>query len=178
MNFPTLLEYLRTASGIAEPKDQKSAFDIVRDYLNSKKFVFEADEQTRVFRLPMTCPNCTCRLAIALPPGTSRVLVYAWPSTMIPESARALVCEYLTRANFGLQIGNFEFNSASGELRFKTSMDFSGQELTAGNVHHLIGVNVNSVDRYFPGLMKVAFAGVSVQCAVEGIERPVRNASI
>src|SRR4030081_1049823 len=44
----------------------------------------------------------------------------------VPEDKRAAMAEYLTRANYGLYIGNFEMDYSDGEIRYKTSIDIEG----------------------------------------------------
>ncbi|MGK7946364.1 MAG: YbjN domain-containing protein, partial [Microcystaceae cyanobacterium] len=73
----------------------------------------------------------------------------------VPEEQRVLMAEFLTRANYGLSIGNFEMDFEDGEIRYKTSIDVEGDRLTPALVENLVNINVITVDRYFPGMMKV-----------------------
>src|SRR5262249_17088927 len=75
----------------------------------------------------------------------------------VPEEKRVEVAEFITRANYGLVIGNFEMDYADGEVRYKTSVDVEGGELTAKMVENVIRANVMTMDRYFPGLMGVLY---------------------
>lgn len=75
-----------------------------------------------------------------------------------PVASRAAVAEYLTRANFGLHLGNFEMDFEDGEVRFKTSVDFEGTGLTPALVRTLAYPAVEAMDRYLMGLMAV-FSG-------------------
>ena len=46
-----------------------------------------------------------------------------------PTEKRQLIAEFLTRANYDLLIGNFEFDFEDGEIRYKTSIDVEGSSL-------------------------------------------------
>src|SRR3954452_20971539 len=46
-----------------------------------------------------------------------------------PEAKRPAVAEFITRANYGMMLGNFEMDFADGEVRFKTSIDCEGGEM-------------------------------------------------
>ena len=96
--------------------------------------------------------------------------------TIIPlrasESQRLLVAELLARINYGLNIGNFEMDMNDGEIRYKTSIDVEGGELTSRMVETLITVNISTTDRYFSSFTDVMYAGVDPAEAVLRIERP------
>jgi len=87
-----------------------------------------------------------------------------------PESMRAVVAEFITRANYGLVIGNFEMDFSDGEVRFKTSLDAEDIEFNAAMVKNLVYANVVTTDRYLPGLMRVLYGGVDPEEAIREIE--------
>jgi hypothetical protein len=89
-----------------------------------------------------------------------------------PEEARMAAAEYLTRANYGLYIGNFELDLGDGEVRYKTSIDVEGSSLTLTQVKQLVYANVLTMDRYLPGLMKVIYGNVAPVDAITEIEGP------
>lgn len=76
----------------------------------------------------------------------------------VPEEKRPEATEFITRANYGLMLGNFEMDLADGEVRFKTSVDAEGGELTKPMIDNLLRSNLISMDRYFPGLMAVLYS--------------------
>jgi len=82
-------------------------------------------------------------------------LFYVIAPIKAPADVRPMVSEFVTRANYGLRIGNFEMDFSDGELRYKTSLDFEGERLTAGLVKNTIYPAVQTMDRYLPGLMSV-----------------------
>ncbi len=88
-----------------------------------------------------------------------------------PEAMRSAVAEYLTRANYGLAIGNFEMDYADGEVSFKTSMDAEGVEFTEAMVKNLVYANVLTTDRYLPGLMRVIYGGIKPEEAIREVEQ-------
>lgn len=87
-----------------------------------------------------------------------------------PEKKLAQVAEFITRANYGMIIGNFELDYSDGEIRYKTSVDIEDIELTPPLVHHIIYANVLTMDKYFPGLMRVLYAGIDPVTAIEEVE--------
>ena len=59
------------------------------------------------------------------------------------------------RANHQMRLGNFEMDFEDGEVRFKTSLDTDGADLTPAMVRNLIAPNVLAMDRYVPGIALV-----------------------
>jgi hypothetical protein len=87
-----------------------------------------------------------------------------------PANMRLAVAEYITRANYGLRIGNFEMDFDDGEVRYKSSIDFEGVELTPGLIRNAIYPAVQTMDRYLPGVLSVVFGGKSAEEAIDAIE--------
>ena len=55
-----------------------------------------------------------------------QLIFYSLAPVRCPEDKRALMAEFITRANYGMVIGNFEMDFSDGEIRFKTSADLEG----------------------------------------------------
>lgn len=66
----------------------------------------------------------------------------------VPQSAQNAVAEFITRANSGLIIGNFEFSYEVSILRFKTSIDFEGSGLTGALVKNMVSAACKAIDVY------------------------------
>ena len=62
-------------------------------------------------------------------PGPGAVYLLRGHAHARPEEMRVPMAEFLTRANYGLRIGNFEMDFEDGEVRYKSSVDFEGIEL-------------------------------------------------
>lgn len=87
-----------------------------------------------------------------------------------PENQLADVAEFINRANFGMIIGNFELDYSDGEIRYKTSVDIEDVDLSEPLLRHMIYANVLTMDKYFPGLMRVLYGGISPVAAIEEVE--------
>lgn len=103
---------------------------------------------------------------------SEQFIFYSVAPINVPEDKRPAIAEYLTRANYGMIIGNFEMDLSDGEVRYKTSIDVEDDELTSPLVHHLVYANVLMMDKYLPGLMAVIYGGKSPLDAVTEIEAP------
>lgn len=88
-----------------------------------------------------------------------------------PENKEAGMMEFLTRANYGLIIGNFELSLEDGEIRYKTSIDVEDAELTAPLIRPVVYANVLTMDRYLPGILAVISGGASPDEAIARVEK-------
>ena len=87
-----------------------------------------------------------------------------------PENKRQDIAEFITRANYGLFIGNFEMDFEDGEVRYKTSIDVEGDRLVSALIRQLVYQNVATMDRYLPGVMSVIYGAVSPTQAITQVE--------
>jgi hypothetical protein len=99
-----------------------------------------------------------------------QLIIYAVAPVKVPEETRVAVAEYITRANYGLRIGNVEMDFSDGEVRYKSSLDFEGETLTPQLIKMAIYPAVQTMDHYVPGLMAVIYGGKSPEEAVAEVE--------
>ncbi|NTV63450.1 MAG: YbjN domain-containing protein [Oscillochloris sp.] len=99
-----------------------------------------------------------------------QLICYALAPIGAPSARLAAVAEFLTRANYGAYIGNFELSYSSGEVRAKASIDFEGEVLSERLIRNTIYPAVRLMDTYLPGLTRVITQGVAPRQAVEEIE--------
>jgi hypothetical protein len=95
---------------------------------------------------------------------------YSVCPTSVPDDKRVAMAEFVARANYGLIIGNFEMDFRDGELRYKTSIDVEGDELTSPLVRSLVYANVAMMDQYLPGILAVLYGGTTPEDAIAQIE--------
>lgn len=99
-----------------------------------------------------------------------RFVFYIEFNEPFPEERLAELAEFLTRANFGLTIGNFELDYDTARVRFKSSLDFHGIELAPELVRRAIAAAMDPVEVYGPALQLVAQGKRSALDAYEGAE--------
>ncbi len=99
-----------------------------------------------------------------------QVCFYSVNPLMVPEDKRALVAEFILRANYGMIVGNFEMDYNDGKIRYKTSADVEGTDIPQVFIRNLIHANVMTMDRYVPGIAKVVYADADPAEAVAEVE--------
>ena len=97
-------------------------------------------------------------------------LFYSICPVNAPDSKRMAIAEFLTRANSGTIIGNFELDFTDGEIRYKTSIDVQGDSLSFELIKQLVYANVTMMDEYLPGIMSAIYGEVEPKDAIAQIE--------
>jgi hypothetical protein len=103
-------------------------------------------------------------------PDLEQFIFYVVMPVRVPEEARVPMAEFLTRANYGLRIGNFEMDFEDGEVRYKSSVDFEGLTLSPALIRNTMYPAVQTMDRYLPGILSVVYGGRSPEEAIKVIE--------
>jgi hypothetical protein len=97
-------------------------------------------------------------------------VVYSVCGNKPTEDKYTVMQEFLTRANFGLRIGNFELDLQDGEIRFKTSIQFAGEVQADLMIEQCLLINIMTMERYLPGILQVIFTDISPDQAIAQIE--------
>lgn len=87
-----------------------------------------------------------------------QIVFYSVLPINVPQSRRQKFSEFITRANYGMVIGNFEMDFEDGEIRYKTSIDVEDSELTFALIRQLVYANLIITDQYLPGIMRTIYS--------------------
>ncbi len=126
-----------------------------------------------VINMTVAAPNGKLDAYVHAHEDSRRLLVYVRPKeVLVSDTLIPAVGEFITRANYGLPLGNFEFDWNDGELNFKNSIDLSTDgQLTPAMVKAQVGFALECVNRYLPGLQAV-LRGENPRAALEAIDGP------
>ena len=146
------------------------AFETLGRFLEEDEWHPQRMEESTIYRMGFAGRNgqlaCYAQIRVAL----EQFMFYAVAPVKAPEETRQAVAEFVTRANYGMRIGNFELDFNDGEIRYKSSLDFEGETLTPGLIKAAIYPAVQTLDYYLPGLMKVVYGGATPAEAVAELE--------
>jgi hypothetical protein len=148
----------------SEGHGQQEAFAAFRSENNLKFVALEQGRQVALIAARVG------KWSLFYTPRDSRCTFHSVLPIAVPEELRGAAMEYLTRANYGLSLGNFEMDLSDGEVRYKTSLDVMDGSFTSRMLTALCYVNLQMVERYLPGLMQVIYAGVGPERAIAVVE--------
>jgi hypothetical protein len=144
--------------------------DAVKDFFSTDNWAFEEIEGRNIIRMRFSGENANWTCYAQVKEDQERLMFYSTLETKVPEEKRHAIAEYITRANFGLLIGNFEMDYSDGEVRFKTSVDIEDSTLTHKFIQNLVYMNVLMMDKYLPGIMSVIYANTAPADAIAQVE--------
>jgi hypothetical protein len=147
-----------------------SAFDTLGRFLEEDGWYPQQLDDRYIYRMGFSGEHGQVACFAQIRPELEQLLFYVLAPVKAPEDRLDAVAEFLTRANYGLRIGNFEMDYNDGEVRYKSSLDFEGEPLSPRLIRNAIYPAVQTLDRYLPGLMQVIYGNRSAQEAIEEIE--------
>jgi len=160
-----------------EPEDPQEGmsngergFSALGEFLSQDGWKFRQLEGQSAYSTSYTGKNGDFRCYALVRTDLEEFIFYAVTPVRVPEDVRAAVAEFITRANYGMRIGNFELDYGDGEVRYKSSQNFEDLPLTREDIRNAIYPAIQTVDRYLPGLMRVSFGAATPLEAIEEIE--------
>lgn len=148
----------------------RSTYDTVLQFFQEDDWRFQQLEGQPVFRLGFRGDNGSFDCFAKVVDERPRFLFYSVMESNVPPEKRPAAAEFITRANYGLALGNFEMDFSDGEVRYKTSVDVDGGQLTVEMVKTMVYTNLLMMDRYFPGLKACIWGDVTPEEAIAQIE--------
>ncbi len=132
-------------------------FEAVVDYLTEDDWKFNVVKDDTALMLSFRGEAGSWQCFATVDEEKQWFTFYSILPSNVPEEKRVEIAEFITRANYGLVIGNFEMDYGDGEVRYKTSVDVEGGELTPKMIENLMRANLMTMDRYFSGVMGVLY---------------------
>ena len=145
-------------------------FDVAVEWLKEDDWSyseFTRDNGDKYTRSGYSGDNSKFELVLDAREETQIFFVYVYFPLKVPEKNRLAVSELMTRINYNLKIGNFEFDMKDGEIRYKTSVDIEGSELVTKMIHSMVSASLSTSDTYFPAVMHICYGN---KTAVEALD--------
>jgi hypothetical protein len=145
-------------------------YDSILDFFRQDGWPFTEMEGKNILRTGFSGKNGKWTCFAQARETQQQFIFYSVCPNAAPEAKVPLAMEFITRANYGLVIGNFEMDISDGEIRYKTSVDVEGSELDPALIRQTVYSNVMTMNKYMPGLMSVLYANVTPEQAIFQIE--------
>ena len=152
------------------PGAEKSLFERIIKFFEDDEWNFDKIEDDHSLRMGFKGENGQWHCFARTNEERRVFSFYSVTDALVPEDKRPAMAEFITRANYGMIVGNFEMDFSDGEIRFKTVIAVEDGLLTHEMIKRNVYVNLMMMDQYFPGLMSVMYVGVEPAEAVAKIE--------
>lgn len=134
----------------------RAAFRVLADFLAEDGWNPTVKEESLTCLVAYQGQRATYQIHTRIDGETDQAIFRVQAPAPVPERMRHIASEFITRINFGLQLGNFEMDYRDGEVRFKTSLDFEDIGLTAKVVHNHLYAAIQAMETYVMGLLAVS----------------------
>lgn len=145
-------------------------FDTVRNFFTNEEWYFMQLDDRPILQMSFQGKNGKWSCYAQVNEEQHLFFFYSICPVNVPPDKRPPMAEFLTRANYGLRIGNFEMDYNDGEVRYKTSLDVENDRLTSALISNQVYANLWTMDRYLPGIFSVIFGNVTPEEAVRKVE--------
>jgi len=119
--------------------------ECIRQFLESENRHFTRDDNK--FILPFSASGRQWITVVTYNNANDIICIYSIMPRKAPNARLAQVAEYLTRANYGLLVGNFELDLSDGEIRYKVSIDAEDISEVAGAMRNMMRANLRTFER-------------------------------
>jgi hypothetical protein len=155
---------------------QLSLFSILTDFFTQNDWTFTKLTGDLALHTSFQGQNAAWDCYAKIREAQQQFVFYSICPIAIPKTKRNKIAQFLTLANYGTIIGNFELDYTDGEIRYKTSIDVEGDRLTPALIHRLVYTNITMMDEYIPGIQSV-LAGQDPGKVISSIEQPSDSSS-
>ena len=161
------------------PVTMRQAIACVKDVLESNGYKYRFHEEDNKFTLGFNLSRSklkSCDITVYVRPVNDNenycraLLAYGSIAVSADKESMDRVCEYITRANYGLTIGNFELDHRDGEIRYKVSWNVRDALPGDDAVDDLWAIPVAMFNKYGDGLLAVNMGFSSVDDAIAKAE--------
>lgn len=152
------------------PASNKTILQEILNFFTEDDWKFTKLPGESVLQIPFQGENGRWNCYAQAREDNKQFVFYSLSPITAPEEKRLAIAEFISRANYGMMIGNFELDFNDGEIRYKTSIDISGDNLSFALIKNLVYTNVSMMDKYLPGIMSVIQGDASPEQAITKIE--------
>lgn len=167
----------------ASPPAAATIFSVCKRHLDQRDFHYTEQHcsDRSYLKAGVAASNGSYDLLMDIKEERKLLVLYVRVSLRFPANRRRHVADYLTRCNYGLVLGNFEFDMGDGEVRYKcsvaTTSDANGTTLAVDVVDRMLQAAISTMDRYFENMVKVGYSILDPHAAVEQVENGMESSS-
>lgn len=128
--------------------------EIIKKFFEENELKYRYEESDKAFITGFDMGNVLGDTKVYIFLEREYYLVYVVLNSSVEEKYNSNVGEFLHRANYGINNGNFEIDYRDGEVRYKTFVSFKNMKLSDEVIEESIMAALATVNRYGKGLIK------------------------
>ena len=153
----------------------KKVIDVIKTFFEKNDWKYKYNEEDKVFVSGIDMGNILGNVRMFIFVEENHYKVYMVLNSKVEERYYPVVSEFLHRANYGLNDGNFEMDYKDGEIRYKSFVNFRNIDVSQEVVEDSIIVGAAMIDRYGKGLLKLMLGDGTAEECIEYCESPEKE---
>lgn len=142
----------------------------ILDYFKEKNFDFDFDADKGIITTAFPTDSKIGQIDMRIRFFNDGYISHSTARIHADEASREKAAEYLTRANYGLRMGNFELDFRDGEIRFKSFCRSGDIELNDEQITDSFILPIVQFDTYGDNLLAVLFGMKEPEQALKDAE--------
>lgn len=134
---------------------KENVIKMVDSFFAEIEWKYKFDEKRSAYTFGVDVGGTIGSLKFIMPIREHHYKVIGVLNSKVEDSKLQIVAEYLHRANFGLNNGNFELDYNNGEVRYKSFVDFWGIELNKRIIEDSVFIPILMFKRYGKNVIKL-----------------------
>lgn len=158
---------------MAGNNSSQALVNLVKNFLSKSEWLYSFDEDRAIFSFTLGLREKLHRVTYLINVHFDDVVVYGFsPISADAQNASQMaeMAEFLSRANYGLKNGNFEFDFNDGEIRYKSFIDCDDLEPSDNVLRDSVHCCAAMLNRYFPGILDIVYYGAEAKEAIKKCE--------
>lgn len=132
-----------------------SLFEEVVEFFESEGWSFVTLKDKSGLRLQHRGQNGQWKCLAIVREKQREFIFYSVCPLTVSEPKKLAVAELITKINYGLTVGNFDLSLATGMIRYKTSINVTGDYLSYEIINNLVQTNIAMMDKFLPDILTV-----------------------
>ena len=141
-------------------------FEVLIAHFESHELRYGSDCEEKRAWMSMDSGNALMKCRFKFDKTGDIFMIHVQYPVLVQQEFRAIAMEYLSRANWGLVLGGFDFDNSDGEVSFRVSYLMPDGKLEDEAIRKLFNTALSTADRYFPGLMQCIYSGYTAEDAI------------
>ena len=146
--------------------NQKTA-EIIKNYLNKRDWKYKSFEKEGIITFGINYRGVIGNVRLIIDIENEYYKVYSIFNGSVESTYYNEMAEFLHRANYGINDGNFEMDFDDGEIRYKTYVRTDKAELDNDIVERSILVGLAMIKRYGSGITKIMLGEGSPETCIQ-----------
>lgn len=151
-------------------KQAQAVYKTMLDMFNERKLKYEADEENLTVYSGATGDDLPVGIRMQIDPERMLIVSYSQMPFEVPENRRLEMAIAVSRANYGLPDGNFDYDYMTGDILYRMTCCYRDSLIGRELFEYMLIVTFGIVDDYNDLFAKVAVTDMTVDEIIKAIK--------